>query len=48
MWNEDGSLILGHTATGKATVQALHLNRLELVNLRRALRTIGAHPLNVE
>jgi hypothetical protein len=34
----------GRTATGRATVLALHLNRLELVNLRRVLAVIGQHP----
>lgn len=40
-WSADFSLIKGHTAIGRATVEALHLNRLELVNLRRALLAIG-------
>jgi hypothetical protein len=37
-------LIIGRTATGRATIEALHLNRPELLNLRRALRAVGAHP----
>src|SRR5262249_27780118 len=43
-WSRDFLRIRGRTATGRATVEALHLNRRELVNLRRALRTIGVHP----
>jgi 5-methylcytosine-specific restriction endonuclease McrA len=43
-WSEDFLLVLGRTATGRATVQALCLNRLEAVNLRRALAAIGEHP----
>jgi hypothetical protein len=43
-WSEDSLLILGRTATGRATVQALHLNRPELVNLRRVLVAIEEHP----
>ena len=43
-WSRDFLFIRGRTATGRATVEALHLNRPELVNLRRALRTIGEHP----
>ncbi len=43
-WSRDYLRILGRTATGRATVRALHLNRPELVNLRRALRSIGQHP----
>ncbi len=34
----------GRTATGRATVVALHVNRPELRNLRQLLRTIGEHP----
>src|SRR5438874_918388 len=43
-WSEDFLVIIGRTATGRATVEALQLNRPELLNLRRALRTIGEHP----
>lgn len=42
-WSEDFLLIHGRTATGRATVESLCLNRLELVNLRRALAAIGEH-----
>ncbi|MCP4150353.1 MAG: HNH endonuclease [bacterium] len=43
-WNENFSLIIGLTPTGRATVESLKLNREGLVNLRRALYTIGEHP----
>jgi hypothetical protein len=43
-WGEDFMVIHGRTATGRATVAALHLNRPELLNLRQALRVIGLHP----
>jgi hypothetical protein len=43
-WNEDFTLILGLTQVGRAMVEALHLNRPGLINLRRVLYTIGAHP----
>jgi len=43
-WSEDFMVVIGRTATGRATVEALHLNRPELINLRRALRAIGEHP----
>ena len=36
-------LLLGRTRTGRATVEALNMNRLEQVNLRRALRDSGQH-----
>lgn len=43
-WGEDMLHVVGRTATGRATVEALHLNRPELMNLRRALLAIGEHP----
>jgi hypothetical protein len=43
-WRTDFLQIEGRTATGRATVAALHLNGPALINLRRALRTVGAHP----
>lgn len=43
-WSEDFLRIIGRTATGRATVEAVHLNRPELINLRRALHAIGEHP----
>jgi hypothetical protein len=47
-WSEGLLLIIGRTAVGGATVEALHLNRPELVNLRRALHAIGEHPPDME
>jgi 5-methylcytosine-specific restriction endonuclease McrA len=44
-WDERFELIIGQTATGRATVEALQLNRPELVNLRRLLYVAGKHPL---
>lgn len=43
-WNEDATLIVGLTLTGRATVEALKLNRNELVNLREVLYTAQKHP----
>jgi len=43
-WSADFLVLHGRTACGRATVVALHLNRAELVNLRRALRALGVHP----
>lgn len=44
IWNDDCTLIVGLTPTGRATVEALHLNRSGLVNLRRVLYAAGKHP----
>ncbi|MBC8139452.1 MAG: HNH endonuclease [Fibrella sp.] len=43
-WSDDTTHILGLTATGRATVTRLRLNRPGLVNLRAALRHFGVHP----
>jgi hypothetical protein len=43
-WNDDFTLMLGLTPTGRATISALQLNRPGLVNLRRVLYAMGEHP----
>ncbi len=43
-WNYDFSLIIGISPTGRATVEALQLNRDGLINLRRILYQAGSHP----
>ena len=44
IWNHDCTLIIGLTPTGRATIEALHLNREGVVNLRRLLLLTGKHP----
>lgn len=46
-WDEHFELLIGMTATGRVTVEALQLNRQELVNLRRLLYAAGEHPLPI-
>jgi hypothetical protein len=43
-WSEDFAFLIGLTPTGRATVDALQLNRDGVVNLRRALHALGEHP----
>lgn len=43
-WNQDYTLILGLTPTGRATIEKLQLNRAGVINLRRVLCTFGEHP----
>lgn len=43
-WTEDCGRIVGLTSTGRATVEALRLNREGLVNLRQLLFAAGKHP----
>jgi hypothetical protein len=43
-WEADFTFIEGVTPVGRATVEALHLNREWLINLRRVLHAMGEHP----
>lgn len=43
-WSSDGSLVVGLTPTGRATVEELKLNRPSVINLRRVLFTLNLHP----
>lgn len=45
-WNDDYTLIIGLTPTGRATVETLHLNREGIRNLRRILYAAQQHPPN--
>jgi len=43
-WNEESTHILGITPVGRATVVALKMNRVNVVNQRKALILYGVHP----
>ncbi|MDP6353648.1 MAG: HNH endonuclease signature motif containing protein [Planctomycetota bacterium] len=43
-WSEDFLQILGTSATGRATIVRLRLNRKEVVNLRELLTKLDKHP----
>ena len=43
-WNQDCSMVIGLTASGRASVAALPLNRPGVVNLRQLLYAAGKHP----
>ena len=43
-WNEDATEIIGLTATGQATIEALRMNRPPLIRLRRMWVKMGEHP----
>ncbi len=47
-WSEDLMDIVGQTPIGRATVEALKLNRQELINLRQLLIGAGEHPPELE
>ena len=48
MWSEGLLFIIGRTRTGRATVEALNMNRLEQVNVRMALRALGKYPPEID
>ncbi|MEZ4661484.1 MAG: HNH endonuclease signature motif containing protein [Caldilineaceae bacterium] len=43
-WDAEFTRIIGTTPIGRATVLALQMNRIGVVNLRKALYAIGQHP----
>ncbi len=43
-WSEDKLRLIGKTATGRATIELLRLNRKGVVNQRSLLYLIGLHP----
>jgi len=43
-WSAEGDRIVGKTASGRATVIALNLNRPSLVRARQAWGAVGWHP----
>jgi HNH endonuclease len=43
-WSNDFKFVLGKTPTGRATVERLKLNRVELLNIRRVLLILDEHP----
>jgi len=43
-WSQDGLRVIGQSAIGRATVEALHLNNEWLVSARRVWISAGLHP----
>jgi len=43
-WSEDTTEIIGRSPIGRATIEALSLNRQGVVNLRQLLASAGLHP----
>ena len=44
-WSEDGTIIIGLTACGRATVSALQLNNFYMICARKFWVEAGEHPL---
>ena len=45
-WSDDGAQVLGLTPTGRATIEALKMNRSQMLELRRYWLANGNHPRN--
>lgn len=43
-WHDQGSVLVGRTIVGRATVDALRMNRPQIVELRRYWAATGHHP----
>ena len=43
-WSEDGLELIGITPTGRATIEALNLNRAGVKNIRKLLIMANLHP----
>jgi len=43
-WSTEGDVIIGKTSTGRATIAAVRLNRVDLVEARRGWVSAGWHP----
>jgi HNH endonuclease len=43
-WSNDATKLLGRSPIGRATVEALKINRLAVVKLRQLWITLGVHP----
>ncbi|MGB1241351.1 MAG: HNH endonuclease [Chitinophagales bacterium] len=44
IWDVSFTKVIGITAIGRATINALHLNRQELINLRKLTKLTGEQP----
>ena len=44
IWNEDASEIVGLTDIGRVTIEALKMNRVQLVRVRKMWVKLGEHP----
>jgi len=43
-WSADSLRVIGHTATGRVTIAALHLNSNWLIRARQIWILVGLHP----
>ena len=44
VWSDNFTELIGISPSGRATIEALHLNRRGIINMRRVLLLVGLHP----
>jgi hypothetical protein len=44
VWSDDATTIVGLTATGRATIAALRMNRSQVIRVRKMWVSMGVHP----
>ena len=47
-WNEDATLIVGLTPTGRATIAALKMNRPQMIRVRKMWVAMDEHPPDLD
>lgn len=47
-WSDDGSQVVGLTASARATIVALRMNRLAMIRVRRMWAAMDEHPPKLE
>jgi len=47
-WSDDGTLMVGLTSKGRATIEAIKMNRPQMIELRKYWLLTGDHPRNVK
>jgi len=43
-WSEDALSVIGRTATGRATIERLKMNRPKMLEIRRLMKRLKLHP----
>ena len=43
-WSDEVTAIIGLTPTGRATIEALRMNRTQMIRVRRMWHAMGEHP----
>ena len=47
-WSDNGTRLIGLTISGRATIEALHMNNALIMHLRQLWRALRLHPRETE